>query len=756
MNDFLQRFTIGKRMFAGFGFMLLMMVIISTISAISLSSLKGHLDTMAEVRTVKTRLANTLGTQANQIYMDMQLLLLNNDQQERERTLASIDVNRQVMTKAYDELIAMPANAHSKQLIADMDKARQFSVTTNQEVMDLAMAGEPELAQLSMRDRAIPALKAMSDSIDAIVADEFRQMGEAQADGTAAVTFARTVLVITLAIALVLGVFLGWMFTRSLTLPLTRAADAARALARGQIDGITLQGGLDETGDVLRALQSTRDSLATLIEGINEMGRQHDAGNLAYRPDADRLDGEYRNICNLLDAQLTEHIETGLSAGRLAARYALGDLTEDFPRKPGDKAELMRAMDDVKSSIGAISSEILHLSESAVRGDFSVRGNENRYQFGFRDMVVNLNLLLSTSDNSLNQISALLRSIAEGDLTARMHGDYQGVFAAMRDDANTTVANLTDIIGGLKQAALGINTAASEIATGNADLSVRTEQQAANLEETAASMEELTSTVRQNAQHAQQANQLAIGAATVAEEGGHVVSDVVVTMQQIQDSSRKIADIITVIDGIAFQTNILALNAAVEAARAGEQGRGFAVVASEVRNLAQRSASAAKEIKDLISDSVVKVTEGANLVDRAGKTMGQIVTSVKQVTSIMGEISAASLEQTSGIEQVSQTVIQMDQATQQNAALVEETTAAARAMADQSGQLTQTVSIFRLDDSAAPAAVIAKAPTAPVAMVRKETAAKPERQAAPAVRSRPAPKAPLPISEAEEGTWQEF
>ncbi|MFA4617145.1 methyl-accepting chemotaxis protein, partial [Xanthomonas perforans] len=245
----------------------------------------------------------------------------------------------------------------------------------------------------------------------------------------------------------------------------------------------------------------------------------------------------------------------------------------------------------------------------------------------------------------LSALSKLLQAIAAGDLTERMQGQFNGVFARMRDDANTTTAQLADIVGRIQHATLSINTAASEIAAGNNDLSQRTEQQAANLEETAASMEELTSTVRQNAEHARQANQLAIGAATVASQGGSVVAQVVTTMSGIEVSSKKIADIISVIDGIAFQTNILALNAAVEAARAGEQGRGFAVVASEVRTLAQRSAGAAKEIKHLIDDSVSKVAEGSVLVDQAGKTMADIVASVQRVTDIMGEISAASQEQ---------------------------------------------------------------------------------------------------------------
>jgi methyl-accepting chemotaxis protein len=249
-----------------------------------------------------------------------------------------------------------------------------------------------------------------------------------------------------------------------------------------------------------------------------------------------------------------------------------------------------------------------------------------------------------------------------------------------------------------------IATASQEISAGNLDLSARTEQQAGALEETAASMEELTTTVRQNADNARQANQLAIAASDVAGRGGAVVGEVIVTMGSINESARKIVDIIGVIDGIAFQTNILALNAAVEAARAGEQGRGFAVVASEVRTLAQRSAAAAKEIKELIGDSVQKVDAGARLVDQAGATMEDVVASIRRVTDIMAEIASASQEQTSGIEQVNQAIGQMDQVTQQNAALVEESAAAAASMQDQAGKLAAVVGVFRLGrEDASPA-----------------------------------------------------
>jgi methyl-accepting chemotaxis protein len=285
--------------------------------------------------------------------------------------------------------------------------------------------------------------------------------------------------------------------------------------------------------------------------------------------------------------------------------------------------------------------------------------------------------------------------IASGDLTLAVDADaaHDG---SLLHSIKQMQAQLTSIVGKIKDSSDTIATASGQIAAGNQDLSSRTEEQASSLEETAASMEELTSTVKQNADNARQANQLAVSASEVAVKGGTVVSQVVDTMGSINASSKKIVDIIGVIDGIAFQTNILALNAAVEAARAGEQGRGFAVVASEVRSLAQRSAAAAKEIKTLIGDSVEKVAEGSKQVAEAGRTMEEIVGSVKRVTDIMGEITAASQEQTSGIEQINQAITQMDQVTQQNAALVEEASAAAQSLQEQAGSLSEVVGVFRL------------------------------------------------------------
>ena len=308
--------------------------------------------------------------------------------------------------------------------------------------------------------------------------------------------------------------------------------------------------------------------------------------------------------------------------------------------------------------------------------------------------------------------------------------------------------SLATIVGQVRMGTDAIATASAQVAAGNMDLSSRTEQQASSLEETASSMEELTSTVTENAENARQANTLAAKASEVAVRGGTVIHEVVGTMEQINDSAKKIVDIITVIDGIAFQTNILALNAAVEAARAGEQGRGFAVVASEVRTLAQRSASAAKEIKQLIGNSVEKVEIGSKLVADAGATMSEIVESVQHVTDIMAEISSASQEQTMGIGQINQAVAQMDQVTQQNAALVEEAAAASEAMQEQAANLAEVVSVFKLG---------ADTPAA-VAVGINRTVAKPARPSAKTTRpvlTRPT-ETPRKTAKAEAVDWEAF
>jgi len=360
----------------------------------------------------------------------------------------------------------------------------------------------------------------------------------------------------------------------------------------------------------------------------------------------------------------------------------------------------------------------------------------------------------------LRRAGRITETIASGDLTTMVEEKSHDEAGQLVHSLNAMQTRLASTVNEIKQSAAIIAVASQEIATGNADLSNRTESQASSLEETASSMEQLTSTVKQNAENANQANQLVMSASDYAVKGGKVVGDVVQTMGSIKASSSKIVDIIGVIDGIAFQTNILALNAAVEAARAGEQGRGFAVVASEVRSLAQRSASAAKEIKILIGDSVSKVDAGGKLVDEAGVTMSEIVTSVKHVADIMGEITAASKEQSAGIAEVNNAISQIDEITQQNAALVEQAAAAAESLQEQADLLARAVAVFKVDGAVmaaqgAPVTVVPsmlKTVNPPLELQAEPAVAKPV-----AVRKKTAPVAPKkPVATQDEGSWEEF
>jgi methyl-accepting chemotaxis protein len=357
----------------------------------------------------------------------------------------------------------------------------------------------------------------------------------------------------------------------------------------------------------------------------------------------------------------------------------------------------------------------------------------------------------------ISEAVRVAETVAGGDLTSRIEVKSQDETGQLMQALKNMNDSLVGIVSQVRIGTDTIATASAQIAAGNQDLSSRTEEQASSLEETASSMEELTSTVRMNGENANQANQLAISASDIAVRGGAIVSEVVETMGAINGSSHKMADIINVIDGIAFQTNILALNAAVEAARAGEQGRGFAVVATEVRSLAQRSASAAREIKALIDDSVNKVEEGSKLVDRAGETMTEIVSSIRRVTDIMAEIAAATREQVDGIEQVNQAVSQMDQVTQQNAALVEEAAAAAESMQDQAGKLVEVVSVFRTGSnvSSHTSSSVTKPKKAVVPVVK--TVAKSAPAPAKVVRAVPARlPAPTTAGNAKGDDWEEF
>ena len=388
--------------------------------------------------------------------------------------------------------------------------------------------------------------------------------------------------------------------------------------------------------------------------------------------------------------------------GPVKSEIALGGLTFGFTANPvvnADGERLGTVVEWVdRTNELAMEDELESIVAAARAGELSERVAMSGKDGFFKHLALGINSLLDDLGSVFNDLSKTLGAMSDGDLTKPILHDYKGEFGRIKDNLNNTLVHISKTVSQLNSATESVNVASNEISSGNSNLSARTEQQASSLEETAASMEELTSTVRNNADNAQQANQVAASARQLAEKGGEVVSRAVTAMDQINASSNKIAEIIGVIDEIAFQTNLLALNASVEAARAGEQGRGFAVVATEVRNLASRSANAAKEIKDLISDSVNKVHAGAELVNESGETLAEIVTGVKKVGDIVAEIAAASSEQAAGIDQVNQAITSMDEMTQQNAALAEQTSAASVSLYEKAQEMGQTIAFFTVAD----------------------------------------------------------
>lgn len=490
-------------------------------------------------------------------------------------------------------------------------------------------------------------------------------------------------------------------------------------------------------------VEQLRGNIKSFIAEMQHMSQQHDLGEIDVTIDTSKFAGAYAEMAHGVNTMVGAHVSEKEEVTQLMRALGDGDFNVEIQQYPGKKAEINKNLDRLKGKLKGAVDSVKWVTNEHAQGNIDMSLHAHLFKGGFSELATAVNHIVAGQIELTEKALACVKEFGEGNFDAplekfpgkkafvneaieqvrsnlkalnedaqmladaardgrvsvradadRHHGDYRKIV----DGMNETLEMIVKPILTVKQSAEAINTAAKEIAQGNADLSRRTEDQAANLEKTASSMDELSSTVKQNADNAKQANQLALMASGVAVKGGEAVADVVSTMADINTSAKKIEDIISVIDGIAFQTNILALNAAVEAARAGEQGRGFAVVAGEVRSLAQRSAGAAKEIKELINDSVTKTAEGTKQVEMAGNTMQEIVTSVKRVSDIIGEIAAASTEQSSGIAQINEAVMKMDDVTQQNTALVEEAAAAAESMMDQAEELMNAVSVFSIDE----------------------------------------------------------
>ncbi|MBV6887722.1 MCP four helix bundle domain-containing protein [Xanthomonas campestris pv. spermacoces] len=697
---FFPNLRIGQRLALGFLAIIVLMVILTVVGIQRVRSIDQQLTAINEVNSVKQRYAINFRGSVHDRAIALRDVVLMDDPSERHAAEQSIDKLAADYARAaqpLDDMIASSTDAKEKDILRQIKSVEQRTLPLIAQVRAFRDAADKAQAEQHLLQQARPAFIAWLASINAFIDLQEAKNRQAARQAVATARGFAMLMVMSTVVALLLGATIAFLLTRSVVLPLRQSLRLAQRINDGDLRSQDAATGNDESGQLLRAMQQMQRRLQEVIWAQRSMAARHDAGEISYRTDPQGFPGEYGDMVQDTNALVHAHVQTQLRMTQVMGSYAIGDLTQDIEQYPGEKSAITATMQQVKRNLQAINAQIQELTQAACAGDFALRGKAETFEHDFRLMVENLNTMMATSDTNLASFSGLLRAIADGDLTVRMSGNFHGVFASMRDDANSTVHRLTDIVTRIQTTSNSISFAAEDIASGNQQLAQRSEQQAASLEETAASMEELTSTVKQNAEHATRANQLARGAAAIASEGRDVVGQVIEQMSGIEASSRRIADIISVIDGIAFQTNILALNAAVEAARAGEQGRGFAVVASEVRTLSHRSSDAAKEIKRLIDDSVQRVADGSTLVHTAGTTMGEIVTSVQHVTDIMAHISAASQEQAGGIEQVNHTIAQMDETTQHNVRLVEAASTAAHALEQHSAQLTRAVEVFKVN-----------------------------------------------------------
>ncbi len=783
--------SIRSRLIYTIAFMASLLLVIGAIGIFSLAAMNHSLRSVYEDRVVPL--------QQLKVIADHYAVSVIDAVNKANAGLISGSQTLQLLHEAAGDIDAEWQRYMSTYLTADeqalADQAQQLFVQANRSLDELERFLELNPGNLKGQLDAFDGpLYATIDPISSKVSELTQlQLTVAKAEFISSQSlyqWVRALAVIMILIGVAMSAYSGLLLIRAISVPLSRAVAVAENIAAGRLNNSIEVLREDETGQLMIAMQKMQQAIQKYVEDQQTLADRHAQGVLSARLDAQQYPGTFGEMAGQVNGLVEDYIAVINETIAVIAEYSQGNFDRDMVALPGEKAQISASVAEVKRALLEISDDIQQLSAAGASGDFSLRCDASRYRFRFKDMLDNLNVLISTCDagfndilrvaealasgdlqqsidkdypglfgrtkagvnqtvyalrkvigeveamvraaadngdfsvrlshedkqgfsltlaerlNSLSQITdtglrdvmRVVTALADGDLTQSISADYPGLFGETRQAVNATVRNLDALVSNIKQSGMTIQVASGEIAQGNADLSRRTESQASNLEQTAASSEELTKTVLRNTESAKTANTLVQESANIAQEGGLVVRQVIETMGLIQQSSKKVVDIISVIDGIAFQTNILALNAAVEAARAGDQGRGFAVVAAEVRSLAQRSALAAKEIKTLIEDSVTLVENGSHQVQQAGDTMAGIERSIGRVKDLTLSIVEASVEQSSGLAQVNQAVAHMDEVTQQNAALVEEAAAAAESLMEQARFMSEAVSVFRLSD----------------------------------------------------------
>ena len=690
--------TVKARLFLLIGMMSFLSISLSVMGLHGMKKSNDGLQTVYIDRTIP--LANLAEIKEKLLHNRTALITSFSFPEEMAEQHKQIEQNIENINKLWSEYIITYLTPEEKMLADKFFADKEIFISLVKKSMQLQRTENQEEAKKFYFETVRNLYKPASDGVTALVQ---LQKDVAKQEYEIAQQNYQTIL-ITSIIALVVGLFLliftALIIVRRLTDELggepTYAAYVVNEVANGNLSiKVNLQE--SDKSSLLYSIHQMSGMLNNVIKGTNIVMKDAANGALSTRIRAD-VKGDFIHLKTAINTSLDNIEQTLNDVIHVADALAAGDLNQKITKPySGVFGQTKNSVNHTVDELQKIVEEIERIVYSGADcGDFTVKmTTHDKVGYG-KQLAELINQLFGTTAKSLSDVLRVAEALAEGDLTQHINDDYVGAFASVKTGMNTTVDNLKSLIYEIKNTSEVIATASNEISSGNNDLSYRTEEQASSLQQTTVSMQELSVTVQKNSESAKQANQLAEGASETAKKGVSVVSEVVKTMSTIKGSSHKIVDIITVIDDIAFQTNILALNAAVEAARAGESGKGFAVVAVEVRNLAQRAASAAGEIKHLIDDSVKDISSGSKQAEQAGKTMEDIVGAIQNVTHIMSEIAAASIQQNSGIDQVYQAVAQMDCVTQQNAALVEEAAAAAESLSEQTQNLANEMLHFKI------------------------------------------------------------
>ena len=694
-NKMFDNLTVKARLFSLIGLMTVVMVMLTTWNLYSLHRTNEGLKTVYLDRTLPV--ADLSEIKAKQIDVRLKIANVINNPKETAMSLEKIGKARAEINKLWDDYAATYMTPEEKILADKFVEARKTYVNEAlNPIIELVKAGKIESVQPLVIEKLRPLFIPVSDGIDALVQLQKDVAQQEYEKAQNRYQFALITSMLTQILGLALSLFVGVIIIKRLVNELggepSYAADVVKKIAAGDLSTkVELQP--NDKDSLLYSINTMREMLQNIISSTNSVMNDISNGELSSSMTVP-VQGDFVALKSSINETIQQLRITMFALNdimysmynadfsKVIVAHVRGKFKETVDKAIQSQNALRAMLEDVGKVMAHVAvGDLNHRVTADGRGEMqALKENVN-------------NTLIALE--SLTEIEHVLKALANGDLTQSITTNYPGVFGSVTMSINHTVENLQTLIGQIKTTTDVIATAANEIAAGNNDLSHRTETQAASLQQTAASMEELTTTVQQNTDNAKHANALAVGASETASRGVSVVNDVVVTMASINESSHQIVDIISVIDDIAFQTNILALNAAVEAARAGDQGKGFAVVAVEVRNLAQRAASAAGEIKRLINDSVERISNGSKQVEQAGSTMEDIVGAIQNVTTIMSQIAVASVEQNSGIDQINQAVTQMDEVTQQNAALVEQAAAAAESLEDQTRSLAGEMAHFK-------------------------------------------------------------